>query len=494
MHQSLGRSQQVASDRGTDTRAVGDSASVDGQEKKGLSSSVMLRYGFGQMGAQIFRDTPAALLPVYMTTVLGIPAWLAGVAILIPKLWVILCDPLMGLWSDRLAWRVGRTPFLAAGAIATSVGFLVLFNIGQFESEIVAASVVSAVFLLGMTAFSAFSVPYLGIAASLSSDTHERTKLLVYRMIFVSSGVLLGIGVAQPMVYWFGGQSAGWKAMAAIFSLICLVSMLGSTIGLHPVLKKIKADSSSMPSFKDQFRAAALNRPFMYLTIIHFVQTVGQACSYTVVALVFIYLAGNVDLLIPFIFMMAIMGMATQPLWLRISRSMGKLKLFVWLCIAWCAVTMTWFGIEWGADASFMLPLYGETTGKELLILIRGGLIGVTNAGFILLVTSLFTDTVHLGISKTGAAVEGGYAGLWSASEKLAFAIGPLIAGVILSLYGFESSRDGIIDQSASAHQGILMIYAGVPILIFVGSLLLVPAFARSMKQGAVEDVARQHS
>ena len=44
----------------------------------------MLRYGVGQTGAQIFRDTPAALLPVYLTTVLGVPAWLAGVAILVP--------------------------------------------------------------------------------------------------------------------------------------------------------------------------------------------------------------------------------------------------------------------------------------------------------------------------------------------------------------------------------------------------------------------------
>ncbi|MFO7304820.1 MAG: MFS transporter [Gammaproteobacteria bacterium] len=470
------------SDR-TDTRQVGELDPVGERDKQGLPTSVMLRYGFGQMGAQIFRDTPAALLPVFMTTILGIPAWLAGVAILIPKLWVIVCDPLMGLWSDRLAGRIGRTPFLAAGAIATSIGFLVLFNVGQFESEIVAAALVSAIFLLGMTAFSAFSVPYLGIAASLSSDPHERTKLLVFRMLFVSVGVLLGIGVAQPMVYWFGGQTVGWKAMGAIFSLICLVSMLGSTIGLHPVLKKVTIATASTPSLKDQLRAAALNRPFLHLTIIHFVQTVGQACSYTVVALVFIYLAGNVDLLIPFVFLMAIMGMMSQPVWLRLSRSMGKLKLFVWLCIAWCAVTTTWFGIEWGAGSSFTLPILGDVTGKELLILVRGGLIGITNAGFLLLVTSLFTDTVRLGMTETGAAVEGSYAGFWSASEKLAFAIGPLIAGVVLSLYGFESSREGIIEQSATAQHGILMIYAGLPILIFLASLLLVPVFARAMRE-----------
>ncbi|MFD2137742.1 hypothetical protein ACFSLT_25640 [Novosphingobium resinovorum] len=45
----------------------------------------MVRYGLGQTGAQVFRDTPAALLPVYMTTVLGVPAWLAGLVILLPS-------------------------------------------------------------------------------------------------------------------------------------------------------------------------------------------------------------------------------------------------------------------------------------------------------------------------------------------------------------------------------------------------------------------------
>lgn len=453
--------------------------------KERLPVSVMLRYGMGQMGAQIFRDTPAVLLPVYLTTILGVPAWLAGIAILIPKLWVIICDPLMGVWSDRTASRVGRTPFLAVGAIGTSIGFLLLFNFGEFESEYAAAALVSFVFLLGMTAFSAFSVPYLGIAATLSSDTHERTKLLIYRMIFVSLGVLLSVGVAQPLVHWFGEGSRGWSAMALIFSTICLVSMLGSAIGLHPVLKAKETQGAALPSLKVQFLAALRNRPFFLLTLIHFIQTVGQACAYTVVAMVFIYLIGNIDLLLPFVIFMSVAGLATQPLWLRISRRMGKLGLFVWLCLAWCAVTLTWLAIDWGASHAMVLPLLGETTLMEFLVLLRGAAIGVTNAGFLLLVTSLFTDTVHLGEREGGAAVEGGYAGLWSAAEKLGFAIGPLIAGIVLSFYGFTSSRGGIIEQSAEARQGILMIYSLLPIAFFLVSLLLVPTFSRAMKRSA---------
>lgn len=458
---------------------------VSEQASKRLPASVMLRYGMGQTGAQVFRDTPAALLPVYMTTILGVEPWLAGLAILIPKLWVIICDPLMGVWSDRVAGRVGRTPFLAVGAIATSLGFLALFNIGQFESSLAAAAVVSLIFTASMTAFSAFSVPYLGIAASLSPDTHERTKILVYRMIFVTLGVLLGIGVAQPLVYWFGGGRDGWSAMAMVFSIVCLVSMLGSAIGLHPVLRIVKGSAVAPLSFREQFAAAARNKPFLLLTLIHFIQIVGQACAYTVVAMVFIYLVGKVDLLLPFVLFMSVSGMVTQPLWFSISRRTGKLGLFVWLCIAWCLVTLSWLVIDWGSGYALSLPLLGATTGKELLVLVRGALIGITNAGFLLLVTSLFTDTIYLGEADAGAAVEGGYAGLWSAAEKVGFAAGPLVAGVVLSFYGFQSSRTGIIEQDESALHGILMIYSAIPIFFFIVSLLFVPALARSMRKPA---------
>src|SRR4051812_8911905 len=94
-----------------------------------LSIGTMIRFGIGQTGAQIFRDTPALLLPLFMATMLGVPPWLAALAVLVPKLWVIVCDPLIGGLSDRLRPRMGRTPFLFAGALASGFGFASLFAV-----------------------------------------------------------------------------------------------------------------------------------------------------------------------------------------------------------------------------------------------------------------------------------------------------------------------------------------------------------------------------
>jgi GPH family glycoside/pentoside/hexuronide:cation symporter len=447
-----------------------------------LPVSVMLRYGVGMVGAQIFRDAPAALLPVFMTTVLGVPAWLAGFAILLPKVWVIFCDPLTGAWSDRRAPTLGRTPFLATGAIATSLGFLALFHVPALASPLASAALVSLVFLLAMTGFSAFSVPYLAIAASLSTDPYERTKLLVFRLIFTSVAIIAGVGFAQPAVFWFGGGAQGWRAMSWLYAAICVASMLGCTLGLRPVLKARPAPAADTSSLAQRFAAAWRNQPFRQLTVIHFLQTIAQACAYTVVAMVFIYLVDRIALLPVTMMAMSICGIVAQPLWLVVSKRIGKIPLFTALCIGWCAVTATWLGIDWGAGHKAMLPVLGETSLKEALIVLRGALLGVTNAGFILLVTSLFTDTVYLG-GEQGGAVEGSYAGLWSASEKLAFAIGPVIAGAVLSLSGFVPSRAGPGVQSHSALFGILANYSIIPIGFFVVSLCLVPRYARSVRE-----------
>lgn len=57
-----------------------------------IGTGILVRYGIGQLGAQVFRDTPAVLLPLFLTTMLGVPAWLAGLVVLGPKLWLIVCD------------------------------------------------------------------------------------------------------------------------------------------------------------------------------------------------------------------------------------------------------------------------------------------------------------------------------------------------------------------------------------------------------------------
>lgn len=444
-------------------------------EKQPIRLGTLIGYGIGQTGAQVFRDTPAVLLPVFLTTMLGVPAWLSGFVVLFAKLWLIFCDPLMGSLSDRVNSRHGRTPFLISGALLTGLGFISLFSFSEFSSPYWAAATIGILFLIASTAFSAFSVPYLAIAAELSKDTHERTKILSYRMAFAVLGVILSVGLAQPLVAYLGNGFDAWQTMAILLGGLALATMMTTGISLRGRVRLQQATASpSARRWGPGLKAAGRNRPFVLITGTHFIQQIGQACGYTVVGFIFIYVIQRIELLLPFILVMAVGSLSGQPLWMYLSRRIGKKTAFLVASACWLAITITWLWVKPGDDVLLSLPLLGSLATQELFVLVRGFIIGLTNTGFILLITSMLTDSINTADrNENDHADEGLLSGIFSALEKLAFALGPVIAGIVLSGFGFQSSVNGAAAQSSTAITGIIMIYSVIPAIIVTMSLFV---------------------
>lgn len=436
-----------------------------------VPTGVVLRYGIGQLGAQVFRDTPAVLLPLFMTTMLGVPAWLAGLVVLVPKLWLIVCDPLVGAWSDRMKAAIGRTPFLIGGAVGTTLGFIALFAVTSYPSPYIAAAAICALFFMASTAFSIYSVPYLAIAAELSGDPHQRNRIMVLRMFFATLGVLVGVGLAQPVILHFGGGAAGWRAMSWLFGALCLVSMLTTASGLRKV-PLIQAGAVA-GSLREQLKVVSRNRPFLVLLATSFASNIGQAASYTVIGFVFLYVVQAIWLIPIFILCMSAASLAAQPLWLWLPRRIGKPRAYFLASVVWAAVTVTWLWVGKGGADVATLPGGQPVNTEHLLILLRAVVIGSVNGGFILLALSMMTDTVDYQRRTQGVANEGVFAGLFSAMEKLAFALGPVIAGIVMSAFGFVSSTGGAAAQSDSAITGIVLLYSAIPAMLQLAALAI---------------------
>jgi glycoside/pentoside/hexuronide:cation symporter, GPH family len=440
----------------------------------------MLLYGSGQAGVQIMRDTPAVLLPVFMSTMLGISPWLAGLAILVPKLWLMLCDPLVGHWSDRRKADWGRLPFLLVGAPLTALGFALMFWLKPLGSEGTSALAMAALYTLMATAYSLYLVPYLALAAELSPDPHRRTTLLAWRIVFTMIGVVAGVGFAQPLIGWAGGGSRGWETMGLVFALISGLAMLCPlpvARGVRTAAGATQAAAAADVPFMQQMRLAWDNRPFRILLAAYFVQSVGQATSYAAVALVFIFVLGKVDLLIPFILAMSAGSILGQPLWVRLSQRLGKRRVFTLAAAAWAVVTLSWLAAAPGSPVTLQLPLLGALSTEQGLALLRAPLIGFFNAGFVLMLQSMLTDTVVYDRARHGRSSEGALSGVFSAAEKLAYAVGPALAGMVLSLSNFHASQGGAVAQDAGAISGILLNYSLIPALFVLASLLVIRGY-----------------
>ena len=448
-----------------------------------LPFSLLAGYGVGQIGGQIFRDTPAVLLPIFLATMLGVPAWMAGASILIPKAWVIFCDPLVGAFSDskRPVW--GRRPFLLVGGVLSGVCFFLLFVPPHLASPPAAAAYNTLMFAIASTAFSLFSVPYLTMASEMTDDAHLRTKVMSYRLAFTAVGLIIGAGAAQPMVGWFGGGRMGYAIMGGVLGGICLLTMVAAYFGTSGVRTMVEAPRP-LPILA-QFRVAAANRPFTIIAGAYFIQMLGAATGYTVLGLFFIYVVRDIPLILPFILVISVMAAASQPLWLAVSRRLGKKPTYILCIVGWVAVTLTWVAVRPGNDVLVELPLAGALSTQGALILLRGLFVGIFNSGFILMAFSTLTDTIQHDRDQHQISREGVFSGVFSALEKLAFALGPAIAGVLLSATGFSASVGGAGAQTAQAIWGITLGLSVLPAALTLSSLLVLWRYRLAIGQAA---------
>src|SRR5579872_2074954 len=129
-----------------------------------LRAPAVLGYAAGSLGMGVYSTVPGILLLYYMTQVLALPVAMASLAVLLPKLVILVAEPTIGAWSDGLRSRWGRRrPFLFAGAVLGAATFVLLFNVPQQADPLATFAAVSLAYLAASLAFSLFAVPYVAL-------------------------------------------------------------------------------------------------------------------------------------------------------------------------------------------------------------------------------------------------------------------------------------------------------------------------------------------
>ena len=414
-------------------------------------------YGVGMVGGQIFRDAPALLLLPFMTDALGVPAAIAGLAIFAPKIWVVFADPLAGIASDRMSTRWGRRrPFMFWGALLTVALFLLMFHVPIFEGPVARAVYVSAIYTLALTAFAAFSVPYLTMGSEMTTNAHERTRLMAFRVAFMATGLIVG-GYAAAIRDYGGTGTAGYSFMAWIMGAICIVTMM-ATVFATAKAPYVDRHETSL-GLLAQFKLALENRPFLILLSAAFLQRVAEGVGYAAIIYFHIYvLKQPLTILGTMVLFISLAAIFSQPMWVAACARFGKMKVYVISLLLYCAAFALW-----------LIP------GPAVwLIFLIGALNGLFNSAFILTALSMLTDTVDYDRARTGLNREGAFNGVWLASEKVAFAFGTLIMGLVLSLSGYVEADTGIsLSQPETAVFGITVGYVLLPIVFHLSSLIL---------------------
>ena len=414
-----------------------------------LSRSLRLGWGIGSLGSTTLINGVSFLALFFFTQVLGIAPALAGTLLFTAKLYDIVTDPLMGHVSDRTRTHWGRRrPWLLAAAVVCPAAFLLLFNLpGATPAAVTTWAAVALV--LYATGYTMFNIPYLAMPAEMTSDYHERTRLMSVRVFFASLGILAGGSLAPVLVTVFGGGAGGYRGMSLVLAAVIFAAMLACFLGTRDARHTEHVVTTL--GMREQLRLALRNRPFVVLLICKFLHMTGVAViNSTLLYLVTLVIARETAAAAAFGIAATAGTLVSLPLWVRLSRRIGKRNAYFIGVTVYVPALLSWLTVG---------P--GEST---VGLVLRGIAIGIATGGLTMTAQAMLPDTIDVDTRRTGLRREATFTAMYSLMEKTAFAFGPLIVGSLLAQAGFDATTGAA--QSEPTLRMILLLFAVIPAVL----------------------------
>ena len=216
--------------------------------RESLSLRIKLCYGSGDLVAGLAFNVLNFFYLYFLNTVVGMPAYLAGLVLLIGRAWDAVMDPVMGMIVDSTTSKQGKHRFWMLAAIGPFVIFFALLWLRFPGNQTVQFVAYSLLFVLFSTSFTMYNIPYGSMTADLTRDYHERTSLTGVRMVFSLFAMIIGAGATQLLA---GIPCIGYPGMAGVYGVVMLGG--GLTAVAEPatatrLLTNLKASTSGYGS------------------------------------------------------------------------------------------------------------------------------------------------------------------------------------------------------------------------------------------------------
>ncbi|MEV4538668.1 MFS transporter [Asanoa sp. NPDC049518] len=425
-----------------------------------LPRTGLLAFATGSIGMGVWITVPGLLLLYFLTDVLAVGPLAAGFALLVPKIADVLLHPFVGHVSDVQRARHGHRLTLMLLACVLPLAFAGLFAVPGGLSGNAAAIWVAAFYVLGNLLFAAYQVPYLATPADLAIGYHERTRLMSFRMVVLTVGILAS-GVLAPVLV--GGDDptrTGYVVMGCALAVGMLAAMLVGINGVRrlgavagtpvnaapPPLRGIRVLLSSLrdPQFRPLVTAYLLTGTATHLVL--------AAAPYYAT-----YELGRSGLTTVLIAAFLGPALVATPVWLAVTRRIGKQRGLL---------------VAQGVFAAGGLVLaLGSRVPLAVLVAVVA-VLGVAFAALQLLYFAMLPDVVAASAGRK-IADSGSYTGVWTAADSAGGAIGPYLYAACLAIGGFVGSSGDDVRQSASALDAVRYGFGIVPTVLLVAALLV---------------------
>ncbi|WDE97171.1 MFS transporter [Lentisphaera profundi] len=420
----------------------------------------------------IFQMLMILALPIYNIE-LGIdPVWV-GMALMLPRLFDAITDPLMGNISDNTRSRWGRRrPWIFVGALLSAI-LLPLLWMPPFsgkEASIIYFAIVSTVYALTYTMF---VVPYTALGFELSNDYDERTKAMSWRMYI---GLLAGLCI--PNLYaWcqhdiFEGdilKGARWVSLIVAVTVL-ITGLLPAILCRENIIpkkqEKLKLGKALIETIKDG--------PFRLLLSGYVIIITGLLTSAALALYVNIYhvFAGDKKLAAEVSALGGMLAVVGAYLGVRlaaiISAKTGKKEtMIIGLSLALISVGSMIFTMQAGFQVH---EFWGFKFHPQAISFF---FYGMGQQGCWLLIDSMTADICDEDELRSDRRREGMFGAVKSLALKSGVAITGLTGGLVIKFAGVSDATQGVdVAVAATLHKLFIIIQAsglvaGIIIFIF---------------------------
>ncbi|MCX4472386.1 MFS transporter [Micromonospora sp. NBC_01655] len=430
-----------------------------------LPRGPLLGFATGSLGMGVWVTVPGLLLLYFLTDVLAVPPWLAGLALLAPKVADVLLHPWVGHRCDvQQARRGDRRRLLLVGCLLPAA-FAALFAVPGGLTGAPAAGWVAVCFVAGNLLFAAYQVPYLATPADLRIGYHERTRLMAFRMVVLTAGILVA-GLLAPVLT--GGDTAtraGYQRMGLLLGAGTLAAMLVGMAGIGRLRRAAGTSGEGhTPGGWPALLAALRDGQFRWLVIAYLAMSTTTHLVLAGVPYYAEYELGRPALTTVLVAAFVAPALLVTPGWLAVARRVGKQRALL--------------AAQGGFAAGSLVLAVGRPAGLPVLVA-AVAVLGVSFAGMQLLPFAMVPDVIRA----AGATGAGTYTGVWTATEATGAALGPYAYALCLAGGGFVASAGG--DQVAQPDAALAAIRYGFGLLPAALMLAAVLAQRRYTLDGA---------
>jgi len=427
---------------------------------------LVLSYGLGDAGTGMAASLLGFYLFIFYTSAAGLPAWMAGLVLMIARLWDAINDPVVGWLSDRTHSRWGpRLPWIVISAVPLGAAMAAMWWLPP-GSAAVKFTVFVAISVVANSLYTCVNLPYSALPAELTDSTILRTQLNTSRfsgsIIATVIGLVLGGLLLRdhhdPGSYLRLGLISG--SIIAVFTLAC-------AWGIAPVARHARHPQLETGSTRRQIRRVRKNGRFVMVLGLYLMLWCALQIMQTA-ALIYLPVVMRLPeslsnwILLPF----QVMTLVGLQIWTRVSAVRGRIQALhwgTWLWIAGCLAAMVIQPLD---------PAISPTGSAGNLLrpaLLLGAilLVGFGASTAYLIPWSLLPDAIDADPERPS--------GLFTAwmvlGQKICISLALFLFGNLMSFSGYEASR-GIL-QPDSALVAIRLCMGLIPALLVVLGLVI---------------------